>query len=164
MKTLVYGIDCSPWQAIRTLHQIAEDHAPNACVNRIIKENFYMNDCFFGAGFVEECKKLISEITSTSTDLSKIDDTMKKLDLLYNSTHDEFSFKIRDISKITYTKRGLLSITASVYDPIGWLLPVIMKLRMLLQTLWLQKKDWDDVTDEQTKYAFESCIRMLPML
>lgn len=194
MKTLVYGIDCSPWQAIRTLHQIADDHAPNEQVKQLIKESFYMDDCFAGADTVDECKELIKDITSTLEkgklpltkwmsndlavledvpedkrisayiDLSKNDDTLKTLGLLYNATNDEFSFKIRDVTRVTYTKRGLLSVTASIYDPIGWLLPVIMKLRMLLQTLWLQKKDWDDKIDDQTKNAFETCIRMLPML
>lgn len=39
-----------------------------------------------------------------------------------------------------------------------------MKLRILLQSLWLLKYDWDDELDEKLKEKFNLCILQLPLL
>ncbi|GFW96306.1 uncharacterized protein TNCV_572771 [Trichonephila clavipes] len=44
-----------------------------------------------------------------------------------------------------YTKREVLSVIAKLYDPLGFLGPVIAKAKVFLQQLWQCKLDWDDV-------------------
>ena len=107
LNTITYGLDCSPWQAIRTLHQVADD-----------------ND------------KKISAIIN----LDKIDTTIKTLGLLYNPMEDTFAFKVKDCIKIKYTKRGLLSIEASLYDPLGWLMPTVIHFTWVSSQKELQNK------------------------
>uniref|UniRef100_A0A7I4XW91 Integrase catalytic domain-containing protein n=1 Tax=Haemonchus contortus TaxID=6289 RepID=A0A7I4XW91_HAECO len=43
----------------------------------------------------------------------------------------------------TVTKRAITSAIASVYDPLGWLVPLLHKARTFLQFLWKEKHDWD---------------------
>ena len=42
-----------------------------------------------------------------------------------------------------YTKRKVLSLVSSVYDPLGWVSPLIVRGKMFIQTLWKEKMGWD---------------------
>ncbi|XP_033228907.1 uncharacterized protein LOC117180519 [Belonocnema kinseyi] len=55
------------------------------------------------------------------------------------------------------TKRLILSVIAKLYDPMGWLSPVVIVAKRLMQQLWLQKLQWDepvptDLEDYWSKY------------
>nr|XP_061785759.1 uncharacterized protein LOC133576497 [Nerophis lumbriciformis] len=56
---------------------------------------------------------------------------------------DTFTFKL-SVKEKPRTKRGMLSIISSVYDPLGFLAPLILLAKLLLQELCRQKCDWDD--------------------
>ncbi len=56
----------------------------------------------------------------------------KILRLLYFPHEDEFGINIKKINNIKFIKRGLLGEAAKLYDPIGFILPVVMQFRMLL--------------------------------
>lgn len=43
-----------------------------------------------------------------------------------------------------WTKRSVLSMVASLFDPLGWMAPVLIQARILLQDVWLAGLDWDD--------------------
>lgn len=88
----------------------------------------------------------------------------KTLGLIYDPNEDTFSINFKAQQSYTFTKRGMLSAAASLYDPIGWYLPVIMTFRILLQDLWRNKYDWDDMLENQRKLRFEKCLEVLPLL
>ena len=44
-----------------------------------------------------------------------------------------------------WTKRKVLSIISQVYDPIGWVAPIIINLKTFMQELWITGYDWDQV-------------------
>ena len=56
-----------------------------------------------------------------------------------------FCFKVvqSDLSD-KITKRTILSEIARLYDPVGWLAPVLVSAKIMLQNLWLQGVDWDE--------------------
>nr|XP_055065256.1 uncharacterized protein LOC129447515 [Misgurnus anguillicaudatus] len=56
---------------------------------------------------------------------------------------DAFVFKIA-VSERPHTRRGVLSITSSIYDPLGFLAPLILPSRLLLQELCKRSIGWDD--------------------
>ena len=41
-----------------------------------------------------------------------------------------------------------MSEVAKLYDPLGWLSPVIVKAKMLIQTVWTRKTSWDEELPE----------------
>ena len=45
------------------------------------------------------------------------------------------------------TKRVILSRTAKLFDLLGWLAPVVIKAKILIQHLWQEEKGWDDEID-----------------
>jgi hypothetical protein len=69
----------------------------------------------------------------------------KMLGIMWCSGTDDFifSFTPPDSGIEPVTKRSVLSWTARVSDPLGWISPVIVRAKFLLQDLWLEKSDWD---------------------
>lgn len=58
---------------------------------------------------------------------------------------DRFVFKVTLPSDgQPTTKRTILSDTAKMYDPPGWLAPIIFVAKLIMKRLWVLGKDWDE--------------------
>lgn len=56
---------------------------------------------------------------------------------------DSFKFKIT-LKTHPLTRRGILSVTSSIYDPLGFLAPVVLSAKKILQDLCRRRLGWDD--------------------
>ena len=66
----------------------------------------------------------------------------RTLGLIRNIENDTFTFK--PVTKdLPDTKRGILSIVSSVFDPLGILTPSLAEAKYIIQQLWREKVDWD---------------------
>ena len=54
--------------------------------------------------------------------------------------------------------------TASVYDPLGFVPPVILEAKLLLQDLCKQKSSWDSVISEEVSVRWSRWLEELPYL
>ena len=48
----------------------------------------------------------------------------------------------------------MLSDISKIFDPMGWLVPVTLKLKLMMQAAWLQKIDWDSPLPKDISCAF----------
>ena len=71
----------------------------------------------------------------------------RTLGLRWDMQQDMFIFDATLKSKPN-THRGILSLTSSIYDPLGFLAPIILPAKKLLQDLCKQRLDWDDLVGE----------------
>ena len=55
-----------------------------------------------------------------------------------------FVFSVDLLPVELLTKRTLLSDSSKVFDPIGWIAPVILALKSLMQQTWVEGLAWDD--------------------
>ncbi len=62
------------------------------------------------------------------------------------------------------TRRSLVSDVAKTFDVLGWYTPTIVKAKILLQLLWLEKIDWDDPVRDSTLGEWSRWRDELPLL
>lgn len=87
-------------------------------------------------------------VEMTERALQKFEDneSTTALGLQWNPTSDKFGFQTTwftdDNGKLT--KRRLLSEASKLFDPLGWLSPVIISVKLLIKETWLLNVNWDD--------------------
>lgn len=169
LNTVTYGHACAPHCAIRTLIQCARDNeAQSPRGARIIQECFYVDDLLTGAHTQQDVERLRSEVSSilekgkmrltkwktNGEFFEKVqlgekqgdEENSKVLGLCWNLRTDEFFYKVAksgESSDYMWTKRRVLSKIGKMYDPNGYVGPVIMTGKMIIQELWRDKLDWD---------------------
>ncbi|KAM8703294.1 hypothetical protein ACLKA7_007989 [Drosophila subpalustris] len=169
LKTVTYGTSAAPFLAVRCLTHLADMHAvqyPIACA--AIRRCFYMDDMLCGSDTISgliSLKQEVSELlakggfelhkwrsnwgkvltdNSVSETLSlKTEEASKALGICWSSVDDEFRFSYSaEVSQVV-TKRAVLSELAQVFDPLGFLSPVVILGKIFLQELWLLKQELD---------------------
>ena len=60
------------------------------------------------------------------------------------------------------TKRGVLSIVSSLFDPLGFLSPFVFSAKLLLQELWRDKLPWDRQIPEPYLSQWQRWLAELP--
>ncbi|XP_037929297.1 uncharacterized protein LOC119663766 [Teleopsis dalmanni] len=69
----------------------------------------------------------------------------KTLGLTWYTKSDSFGYSVNvTCDNHHYTKRLMLSDISKLFDPLGFLAPVIIRGKMFLQQLWRTGSDWDD--------------------
>ncbi|XP_061717581.1 uncharacterized protein LOC133525310 [Cydia pomonella] len=74
----------------------------------------------------------------------KLNNTMKVLGVSWNRETDNFEYTL-NLSKVQepITKRKVLSDVARLYDPLGWIAPVVVVAKIFIQKLWKSGLEWD---------------------
>lgn len=78
------------------------------------------------------------------------------LGLLRDQLSDSFRFTTEINNRIVKTRRHLLSTIASLYDPLGFLAPVVMLAKRLLQEAASLGSDWDKELDENLRRHYQT--------
>ena len=87
-----------------------------------------------------------SELADNLQELNLSSDSMpvqSSLGLLWDIQRDVFVYKFMDSGK-PITKRGVLSVVHSLFDPMGFLAPVIIVGKLILREITDYKCDWDE--------------------
>ena len=71
--------------------------------------------------------------------------SIKTLGIRYFPLTDMYGFHVKKFTDLKFTKRSMLSLSASLFDPIGWILPVIMAFRIHIHKLYSLNLNWDDI-------------------
>ncbi|XP_055846062.1 uncharacterized protein LOC129912000 [Episyrphus balteatus] len=79
------------------------------------------------------------------------DSNTKTLGIRWNAKGDNFYFSIQPIVlPETPTKREVFSQICRIFDPAGWLAPVVIVAKMLMQRVWAEHTDWDDLLESDS--------------
>ena len=89
----------------------------------------------------------------------------KVLRILCDEHKDTFIYDFKEICELAHslprTKRNLLRILATYYDPLGMLQPIIMKIKITFQQICKLNLDWDSVLPDNLK---QTLFRLRPFL
>ena len=69
--------------------------------------------------------------------------TTKTLGVLWTADLDTFSFKYSLTPETELTKRKVLKKTATIFDPLGFLAPYVVRAKILIQQAWVETTGWD---------------------
>ncbi|XP_075154865.1 uncharacterized protein LOC142228347 [Haematobia irritans] len=95
-------------------------------------------------------------------DFLRLDETSstKTLGIKWNALSDSFSYTLNHIAPTKgITKRTILSAVAQLFDPAGWITPIIIRAKMLMQQPWLDGLDWDTPVSQETHLTWESLMQ-----
>lgn len=79
----------------------------------------------------------------------------RSLGIAWNIEDDTFIFRVSKDPK-PFTRRGVLSVINSLFDPIGFTAPVTVVGKMLLREAMTTKCDWDDILPVSFQTDWES--------
>lgn len=129
-----------------------------------------MTICKIYSNCREALKAISPELVAKGVSLEDRDPTyhnQRVLGLTYNAGTDELGYNIKfgtvekwreSLGLDSWTKRSVLRIIASHYDPLGLAAPITIRPRKLLQTIWTTNLGWDDPLDKETETAWESAL------
>ena len=162
-RAVLFGSTSSPFLLQATLHQHFQNS--DSEYKDLMSQSFYVDNF---ATTVNEEKDLIKVYDEVSKCLQQAGMPMQLwnsnsckfnafvadkerevttgvLGLLWDTRGDVINLKPLHFSPVmSLTKRKALSITSSIFDPLGLLAPVTLRGRLLLRDIWLAKTSWDE--------------------
>ncbi|CAH8464754.1 unnamed protein product [Schistosoma turkestanicum] len=143
-----------------------------------VKNNFYVDDCLISFSSCDQAKRFVTQITellrrggfnlkkwvTNSEEVrSMLPDkgvkeslfgisadcivTHRTLGIEWDVVHDVFKFRF-DAPDKPVTRRGILSVVSSLFDPLGLIAPVCLTAKLLLQGLCKSQIGWDQPLNE----------------
>ncbi|XP_028408734.1 uncharacterized protein LOC114531301 [Dendronephthya gigantea] len=169
------------------------DHFDEKTVETV-RRNFYVDDCLKSVADENEAVKLAKDlrdmlarggfkltkwVSNSKKVLESVPESeraakVKNLDfdqtsieralgVGWNVSSDTFGFSVV-IKDRPSTRRGILSVVSSVYDPLGFAAPFILIAKLILQDLCRSKLDWDDQIPEEHLNRWQAWLIDLPNL
>ncbi|XP_076659884.1 uncharacterized protein LOC143363167 [Halictus rubicundus] len=194
LLTVTYGTSSAPFLALRVLQQLAMDEEHRFPKGALaLRRNTYVDDIFTGADSLEEATRIQRELLGlakadgfdlakfasnsehlalarqSSVDMTegalKYEQGVSALGLRWNPTSDCLCFSVSDSPlPEAPTKRMVLSDAAKLFDPVGWLAPVLVSAKILMQNLWLRGIGWDDLLPSELASCWRTWRAHLPRL
>jgi len=62
------------------------------------------------------------------------------------------------------TRLGLVSITSQFFNPIGFLQPFLLLVKLIVQNVWKDVTSWDEEIGEEERFAMQKWLRSTPYL
>ena len=89
-------------------------------------------------------------------DLTKDDPlpNFKAVGCIWDAEHDSLRMQLHLDQPDVYTRRTMLSQISRQYDPLGYLAPLVLKGRLILQQMAIDEFSWDEVVDPRDKKAW----------
>lgn len=173
LNTQTYGMKSAAFVCIRTLFEVAKDcETIYPKLADAIRNNFYVDDMLRSEPDAESAITLFRDMNDVMirygfklakwvTNDSKVnailnnmngveiemdsENTNAVLGVHWNPASDELRYRVKNppSDKIP-TKRSIVSDIARLYDPNGFLSPIIVRAKIIIQRLWLRKMEWDD--------------------
>ncbi|KHJ87517.1 hypothetical protein OESDEN_12708 [Oesophagostomum dentatum] len=83
--------------------------------------------------------------------------TPKVLGIQWKTTEDNLVIKCTPAMAEPITKRTVLQTNAAIYDPLGLLLPFLVKSKSFFQSLWKKSYYWDEILSDKDS---EQCRKL----
>ena len=179
------SLTCAIYALLRAAQDNSARFSPETI--QTVQKNFYVDDLLKSVHSVEDAKKLVKELTellklggfrltkwnsnnneviesiptserakSVSVNLDDKEE-QRTLGIRWDIETDSFSFKF-DIPEVQMTKRGILKVTSTIFDPLGFVVPFVLKAKIILQELTRRGCTWDEKVEEDIQKVWEKWL------
>lgn len=96
----------------------------------------------------------LNESKSVSSTCNIVDSkTIKVLGLKWEPSQDKFVYSVPfcEDENEQPTKRSILSSVSKIFDPLGWLAPLVITAKILIQDIWKFQLSWDDPVPQEIR-------------
>ena len=138
------GFNLHKWMSnsAKLMEQINLEEGPNVPYPRLSEDEPYASSGLVPAAAVP---------------MAKGKDENKLLGVIWNTKRDTLVTRLNTLHEkacgLPVTKRGVLQIAPSIYDPLGLVSPVVITVKILFQTLCVDKS-WDEtLEDAKTRWS-----------
>ena len=98
---------------------------------------------------ITEEEESFAKSTSGTLNFASNESCSKLLGITWDNCSDEFLFNFSDLIEyarnLPVTKRSVLKIAAKIFDPLGFLSPFVVRLKILFRDLCTDKFEWDEL-------------------
>ncbi|KAJ8032042.1 hypothetical protein HOLleu_25452 [Holothuria leucospilota] len=184
-----FGNKSSPFLLNATVKYHLSNYPPSAAKTEL-EENLYCDDLLTGADTAKEgyalfkdCDQIMisagmtfAKLTSNNVEMSEIFfqefqtkyldvQSLKILGLKWIAKLDYFSYDGVEVpADIVVTKRVVLSCIARMFDPLGFLNPFLMTIKIMFQDLWTLGISWDEEIPENYSKRFWEWVAGLKLI
>ena len=143
-------------EAIKTCHDIIEI---------LLKGGFHLTK------FVSNSRQILNalppedvspKLTSIDLDLDDIP-IERALGILWNPESDTLQIKYTP-KPTPITKRGILTVVSSIFDPLGITAPSIIEPKLIIQELWKRNIEWDETVPTDLETRWLKWLETLPQI
>ncbi|TKR89589.1 hypothetical protein L596_013668 [Steinernema carpocapsae] len=175
-----FGLTQSPFLLSQALkHQLAEmadqhlakelhnqTYVDNVVVTRRSEEDavkfyettkeFYGNFGMNLRAFQSNSKRLMEHVKEKD---KAQNDIQKVLGVKWTSTNDTLNLEIKIPDKKKVTKRSTMQQYFSIFDPMGFLIPATLNMKVFIQELWKHDISWDKPLEPQLAEEWQRLIK-----
>ncbi|GIY41731.1 reverse transcriptase [Caerostris extrusa] len=184
-KRVVFGVTSSPYllAAVISFH-LENVHAKFEIVAEKLLHAFYVDNCVTSVDTNVELEVFIQQATAIMADakmelrmwtfgpeqelsLQNVEPISPVLGLQWDHIEDSLFIPFKSEPIADLSKRKLLSIVHSVFDPLGFVVPVMVPAKLILQEAWATEANWDLPLPDELQSRFSawyhglSCISQL---
>jgi len=168
-KTIVFGLASSPFILQAVIRHHLNKFGDDLC-SQTIKDGLYVDNLFYTGNdptvllsmFRDTYDRMVQggfqlrSWSSNSSEVSEVfesegvqspavDGCEKLLGYRYSPETDEVRIsKFDTTQEKTITKRTILSYVSRIFDPLGFVVPLLVNAKLLIKELWSLKLDWDE--------------------
>jgi len=169
--SIVFGFVSSPFILQNVIQFHLKKFSEDECF-KVLKQGMYVDNLFYTGNDSSEILTLYGEASSRMpsggfdlrswssnnielTSVFAADDTAspssgdeKLLGYKYLPETDKMANNEFDTAQEHNTKRSILAYVSRIFDPLGLVLPLTVKAKLLIRELWQQKLEWDEKLPE----------------
>ena len=165
-KAVMFGSAASPFQLAAVLTVLIRDECTNRQVQKALQNRIYVDDVTFSHNLQSTMLEFFLVATDTlkkgtfnlrqwasnspqlmdkarERGVAKNSSIVKVLGMVWNINDDTLGFNTDVSWDSIFTKRSALRFCNQIFDPLGWLSPILIRLRLFIQKLWQEQIPWD---------------------
>merc|ERR1712055_791652 len=167
-KAVIFGANCSPFHLAAVIVKHLEQEVKDKVTRDTLLRGLYVDNLFQTANSKDElvdsfheCRQIFSKagmnLRSWRSDLEELNDLAREHEILEDKTEIKVLGMLWDPKTSTiklqanpkwngkYCKRSVLSYSNQHYDPLGFIVPIEVKMRIFIQELWDKGFNWEQL-------------------